>query len=80
MEANWIKDIDDILRADDVRQLSEDLVPVFGKVTTPTKRAEEALNAMFNECLKIDPVRAMWVAWLLGAAWQRLADEVNSNH
>ena len=77
MQAAWIKDIDDILKADDIRQLKNDLIPFFSQVTAPGKRAEDALNSMFNECRRIDPIKAMWVAWLLGAAWQRMADETN---
>ena len=77
MQAAWIKDIDDILKADDVRQLKNDLIPFFAQVTAPGERAEDALNSMFNECRRIDPIKAMWVAWLLGAAWQRMADETN---
>ena len=80
MEAVWIQDVDDILKADDVRQLRDDLAPFFKKVTAPNDRAKDAFNSVFDECRKIDSVRAMWVAWLLGAAWQRLADEVNNNH
>ena len=79
MQAAWIQDIDDILKADDVRQLKNDLIPFFTQVTAPGERAEDALNSMFNECRSIDPIKAMWVAWLLGAAWQRMADETNHN-
>ena len=79
MEAAWIQDIDDILKADDVRQLRDDLAPFFSKVTAPNDRAEDAFNSVFDECRRIDPVRAIWVAWLLGAAWQKLADELDKD-
>jgi hypothetical protein len=68
---SWIDEVDHILKADDVHELADQVRPYLRQVTIPNDRGRDVFEIIFNGCLEEHtPERAMWIAWLIGAAWQ----------
>ncbi|MCL0038924.1 hypothetical protein M1N46_01585 [Dehalococcoidia bacterium] len=78
MDAKLRQEIEEVLAEASLREFSTDLKPFIDRIIMPLNdEAEDALTAIFQSYLASSPspVRAMWKAFTVGQAWQRLADE-----
>jgi len=77
MDAKLRQEIEEVLAEATLREFCTDLQPYFSRIMPVNDEAEDALTAIFQGYLasSSSPVRAMWKAFIVGQAWQRVADE-----
>ena len=68
--------VTEIVNQADSRELGELIVPWLSEVSLPNGRGLELLDTLLTNLAKDGlPDRAMRVAFMLGAAWQKACDE-----
>ena len=69
---DWQEEVIQMLKEDDTRSLARCLIERTRNITPPDKEDEECLNNILDDVSRELPQhRAMWIAFWLGAAWQR---------
>ncbi|MBI4294668.1 MAG: hypothetical protein HY669_00700 [Chloroflexi bacterium] len=68
----WQQEISQILGDDEARDLARFLINWTKHISAPHEAEKTALDAILKDVAQELPVhRAMWLAFYLGAAWQR---------
>ena len=69
---DWQEEVIQILKEEDTRSLARSLIDRTRQITPPDKGDEECLNNILDDVSRELPQhRAMWIAFWLGAAWQK---------
>ncbi len=69
---SWQEQVKQVLFDAEARGLAQELVSWSGEISAMDKDTEELLGSILQDISEELPQpRAMWVAFLLGAAWQR---------
>jgi len=75
--ADWMEQANEVVDQGVSHELAEDLLPWLAEVALPNEKARVGFQTLFKGILDSPgscAMRAVWLAWLMGAAWQRLAD------
>ena len=69
---DWQEEVIKMLKEDDTRSLARCLMERTRHITPPDKEDEECLGNILDDVSRELPQhRAMWIAFWLGAAWQK---------
>jgi hypothetical protein len=80
--ADWMEQANELVDQEVSHELAKDLLPWLAEVALPNEKAKVGFQTLFKGILNSPGscvIRGMWLAWLMGAAWQRLADYAEKN-